>query len=106
SEWIFAKCIAGGAEHAIGQILATAKEIQYLIRNRIISHRVDREIAPACGFSRRNSGIERSEKIAMSPPYPAIAARQAEVVNRASAHRQLHHAEALAHQIDAAVTGE
>ncbi len=100
---IFAKRIAGGAQHAIFQIFAAAEEIEKFIRDGIEGHRVDREIAAAGGFLGRDLRIERREEIAMRAADFAVAARDAEIVNAAAGDGQFHDAEALTDQIDAAV---
>ena len=102
---IFGEGLAGGAQHAILQILGAAEEIEKFVRHRIVGHRVDGEVAAAGGFARRNAGIEGGLKVAMPEPELAVAAGNAEVV-LVAARIQLDHAEALAHQIDAAVPGE
>ena len=44
---IFGEGLAGGPQHAILQILGAAEEIEEFLRNRIVGHRVDGEVAAA-----------------------------------------------------------
>ena len=104
TQGILAESAAGRAQYSLFEVRYAAEEIEQLARDRIEREGVDGEIAAAGGFARGDVFVEGREKIAMTEADLVIAPRHAEVARLAVRCGEVHHAETLAHHIDAPVS--
>ena len=106
TQWIFRKGIASGAKDAMIQIHLAAEKVPHVAGERVEAHGVDGEVATRGGLARSDRCVELSVEIAVAGTGLAIAARNAKVAGVIFMRGKLHHAEALAHQVDATARGE
>ena len=106
---VFGKGFAGGAKDVVVQIYLAAEEVPDFAGEGIEAHGVDGEIAAGGGFARGDGGVEVGGEIAVAGTGFAVAAGDAKVTRYTWVNpglSKLHHAEALADQVDAAAGGD